>query len=108
MQKIIEAIRENLALAYQKAIDCDAMLEQLKEQGHGQFSAIFSDGFNTKADRFLPYVEEVAASFYPITQLSVNQQNQLNAAEFSDIIKQLEIIFATQTKFQQTFVEDSQ
>ena len=104
MLNIIENIRQNLAVAYQKAQECDQFIEQLQQNGQGKFSAIFAEGFTTKATRFMPYVEEIAADFYPFTQLSEVQQQQINPQELAKIVVKLEKIFATQSKFQQTIV----
>lgn len=106
MHNIIESIRQNLAQAHRRAIDCDAYLDALQEQGYGQFSHIFNDAFETRSDRFLPYVEEVAKDFYQLTQLTKVQLDQVENETLSRIVSRLELIFTTQAQFLKTFADD--
>ncbi|KMT65674.1 hypothetical protein [Catenovulum maritimum] len=96
MQNIIEALRQSLATAYKQAIDCDKFLDEIQEQGHGKYKAIFTTGFEAKSDRFLPYVEEVGKAFYELTE---NHKTDFSPEAIKPMVKQLEIIFATQAKF---------
>ncbi|EWH11251.1 hypothetical protein DS2_05320 [Catenovulum agarivorans DS-2] len=105
MLNILENIRQNLALAYEKAQECDQILDQLQQNGQGKFSAIFTDGFVTQATRFKPYVEEIAQDFYPYTQLSEAQQQQIEPQVLAAIVVKLEKVFSTQAKFQQSVSE---
>lgn len=96
MQNVIETIRQNIALAHQQAVDCDKLIEELKTQGKGKFSAIFSEGFTTRSDKFLPYVEEMAGHFH---DLIGQGQTDIPKDDLARIVQQLEIIFSTQAKF---------
>lgn len=100
MQNIIEAFRQSLASAYQQAIECDKFLEEIKTEGHGKFEAVFAKGFETKADRFLPYVEEVGKTFYELTE---NNQNRLDQQSITELVKKLEQLFLVQAQFMQAF-----
>lgn len=105
MQNVIETIRQNIALAHQQAVDCDKLIEELKSQGKGQFSAIFKEGFTTRSDKFLPYVEEMAAHFYDLIQLG---QTEIPKDDLAKIVQQLEIIFSTQAKFFEALSDKTQ
>ncbi|WP_017443691.1 hypothetical protein [Gayadomonas joobiniege] len=107
MQNLVESIRENLAQAHRRALDCDAYLDALKEQGHGQFSCIFKEGFNVQADRFMPYVEDVAKDFYEVTQLRQAQLENLDQQKLSSIVARLELIFTTQAQFLEVIQAES-
>ena len=62
MQAINEQLQETLQTLYRKAIDADAVLDQLQQVQKGKFQAVFAEdsGFETQAKRFSPYVEEIA------------------------------------------------
>ena len=59
---LMTKLQAHLKALYQRAIDADQQLDALKQQGYGQFSAILDKPmlFSTKADRFQPYVFELA------------------------------------------------
>jgi hypothetical protein len=44
MNKVIEALNENLRIIYRKAVDADAALNTLQSKGKGKFETIFVDG----------------------------------------------------------------
>ncbi|MBQ4834242.1 prephenate dehydrogenase [Pseudoalteromonas sp. MMG010] len=63
MESIIEQLNANLKIVYRQALDADKKLDELQQQGHGKFTALFAAdaGFNFEAKRFKPYVLDVAA-----------------------------------------------
>ncbi|ATD08853.1 prephenate dehydrogenase [Pseudoalteromonas piscicida] len=63
MQAVIEQLNENLKIIYRQALDADKKLDELQQQGHGKFKALFKEeaGFTFEAKRFKPYVLDVAA-----------------------------------------------
>ena len=42
MQAIIEKLNENLKVVYRQALDADKKLDELQQQGHGKFTALFT------------------------------------------------------------------
>tara|TARA_B100001094_G_C18192076_1_gene807976 strand:- start:1320 stop:1667 length:348 start_codon:yes stop_codon:yes gene_type:complete len=75
---LIAKLQAHLKLLYQRAIDADQQLEGLHQQGHGKFSAILNQPtlFSTQADRFQPYVFELAEK---VSQLEKEMhQDQIN------------------------------
>lgn len=60
--KIIEQLQVNIKVIYHKAVDADKVISAQQADGLGQFDQIFVDDspFTTRADHFLPYVEELA------------------------------------------------
>ncbi|MBB1355409.1 prephenate dehydrogenase, partial [Pseudoalteromonas sp. SR45-5] len=63
MDSIIEQLNTNLKIVYRQALDADKKLDELQQQGHGKFKALFAQdaGFSFEAKRFKPYVLDVAA-----------------------------------------------
>ncbi len=102
MQEIISSLREHIKLAYQNAEECDAVISQLNESGMANFAAIFpeSAGFETKANRFKPYVEEVAKLFLEIVDKGTD--TSVDKAAVSKVTQLLEQIFATLQSFSQS------
>ena len=60
MDSIIEQLNANLKIVYRQALDADKKLDELQQQGHGKFKALFGKdaGFDFEAKRFKPYVLE--------------------------------------------------
>ena len=72
MDSVHQQLQETLQTLYRKAVDADQILDQLQHQQQGKFAAIFADdsGFATRSKRFGPYVEEIAADWQALKQLS--------------------------------------
>lgn len=100
MNKIIEAINENLRLIYRKAVDADDALNALSAKGKGKFNTIFAEGsgFRTRNKRFGPYVEELAGEVAAL--VNENQEN-LNR-ELPAIVKKIELLLTTLQQFKKT------
>lgn len=105
MQTVLDKLKDNLQLIYRKSIDADTALNQLKQQGKGKYATIFADNspFTTRAKRFEPYVQEVAANMdtflahdfatVPIDELQ---------PELVVIVQQIEALLSTLTQFKAT------
>lgn len=100
MNKIIEALNENLRVIYRKAVDADVALNTLQSKGKGKFETIFVDGsgFSTRSKRFGPYVEELAGEVAPLVEAD---QNKLND-ELPVIVKKIELLLTTLAQFKKT------
>ncbi|TMP31554.1 prephenate dehydrogenase [Pseudoalteromonas rubra] len=95
MQAVIEKLNENLKLVYRQALDADKKLDELQQQGHGKFQALFSEdaGFDFAAKRFKPYVLDVAADVEALSQAEQLDEAQLKKAVFK--LQQLIQLLAT-------------
>ncbi|WP_341502111.1 hypothetical protein [Gallaecimonas sp. GXIMD4217] len=60
--QLLNHLKDNLKVAYQKALDADARLDGLARENLAQFEAVLTKdaGFQVEAKRFKPYVEELA------------------------------------------------
>ncbi|CAH9054724.1 hypothetical protein PSECIP111951_02049 [Pseudoalteromonas holothuriae] len=70
MQAIIEKLNENLKVVYRQSLDADKKLDELQQQGHGKFTALFTEeaGFSFEAKRFKPYVLDVAGDVKALSE----------------------------------------
>ena len=57
METLLNQLELNLKELYRKAVDADAILQQLRQQGHGKYQQVFvNDGlFQTQSEFFMPY-----------------------------------------------------
>ena len=97
MDALHQQLQDNLQLIYRKAIDADAAIDSLQQQGKGKFATIFAkgSGFETEAKRFGPYVKELAGN---IDALKGQQQEAL-AQQLPIVVKQIELMFTTLNNF---------
>lgn len=100
MNKIIEALNENLRVIYRKSVDADAALNTLQAKGKGKFDTIFTEGsgFATRSKRFGPYVEELAGEVAPLVEAN---PHRIQTA-LPDIVKKIELLLTTLGQFKQT------
>lgn len=100
MNKIIEALNDNLRVIYRKAVDADAALNALSAKGKAKFNTIFAEGsgFSTRSKRFGPYVEELAGE---VAALVDANQEKLNI-DLPEIVKKIELLLTTLQQFKQT------
>ena len=100
MNKIIEALNENLRVIYRKAVDADNALKALQADGKGKHKAIFdaSSGFTSQSKRFVPYVEELAGE---VSHLSESDEQTLNKA-LPALVKKIELMLNTLQQFKET------
>jgi len=97
MNKIINALNENLRVIYRKAIDADTALNTLQSKGKGKFNTIFAEdaGFTTSSKRFVPYVEELAGE----VAVLVNADEQTLNKNLPTIVKKIELMLSTLEQF---------
>ena len=62
MDALLNQLDDNLKELYRKALDADALLDNLQQQGHGKHQRIFADNtlFQASSNRFMPYLAETA------------------------------------------------
>ncbi|MEI5639635.1 MULTISPECIES: prephenate dehydrogenase [unclassified Pseudoalteromonas] len=79
MQTVIEKLNDNLKIVYRQALDADKKLDELQQQGHGKFKALFTEeaGFSFEAKRFKPYVLDVAADVEGLSKAEKIDEQQL-------------------------------
>jgi primosomal protein N'' len=94
VENIISSLEQNLKDLYRKAVDADNQINELKKQGHGKFQAIFKidQGFTVSADKFMPYLEEVAEQILAI-------KNEQTTADLEDVVKKLHLLHVTLGEF---------
>lgn len=97
MQALHQQLHDNLQLIHRKAIDADAAIDSLQQQGKGKFTTIFDgqSGFSTEARRFGPYVKELATNIKALKsadEAALSQQLPL-------VVKQIELLFKTLQEF---------
>ena len=82
MHAVIEKLNENLKVVYRQALDADKKLDELQQQGHGKFKALFTEdaGFTFEAKRFKPYVLDVAADVEALSHYEELDQQKLTLA----------------------------
>ncbi|MBE0366393.1 prephenate dehydrogenase [Pseudoalteromonas sp. MMG013] len=82
MHAVIEKLNENLKVVYRQALDADKKLDELQQQGHGKFKALFTEeaGFTFEAKRFKPYVLDVAADVEALSHHEELDQHKLTLA----------------------------
>jgi len=100
MQTIIQSLAENVQVIYRKSIDADHVINRLKQDGKGKFSAIFSEdaGFTTSSRLFNPYVEELANEV-----LALEQKDQVAVKEqLPNLVRKIELMLKTLNQFQKT------
>ncbi|NTS75280.1 hypothetical protein HR060_00255 [Catenovulum sp. SM1970] len=102
MEKVIDAFRQNLQLAHEKAKACDLVLDGFAEKGLGKFQAIFpkDSGFQCEANRVVPYVEELAKRFLEAT--GNGTETKIEPAKLTELAKLLNQIFALEHQLEQT------
>jgi hypothetical protein len=81
MHAVIEKLNENLKVVYRQALDADKKLDELQQQGHGKFKALFTEdaGFTFEAKRFKPYVLDVAADVEALSHLEELDEQKLTS-----------------------------
>ncbi|WP_100656209.1 hypothetical protein [Alteromonas flava] len=100
MQALHQQLNDNLQLIYRKAIDADAAIDSLQQQGKGKFTQIFAAdaGFETQAKRFTPYVQELTQRIEALKTIDESELSQALPA----VVKQMELMFSTLAEFKAT------
>ena len=96
MDTLLNQLDDNLKELYRKAIDADAMLDNLQQQGHGKHQRIFADNtlFQASSNRFMPYLAETAEQI-----AAMRQSQQFNTATLERVVKQLKHLHQTLATF---------
>lgn len=99
MENLIDSLENNLKDLYRKAVDADNMINELKKQGHGKFSAIFPEQqlFDIKADKFMPYLEHTAEEILKLKESQGSAQQ--NQQQIELIVKKLHMLHTTLADF---------
>ena len=76
MDSIIEQLNANLKIVYRQALDAYKKLDELQQQCHGKFKALFAEdaGFSFEAKRFKPYVLDVAADVESLSSDGLDEE----------------------------------
>lgn len=96
METLLAQLDENLKELYRKALDADAVLEQLQQQGQAKHQTIFNKdaAFQVKSNRFMPYLAETAEQI-----AAIRQSQQFNTATLQRVVSQLQLLHKTLTEF---------
>jgi len=99
MRQLFQTLAENMQLIYRKAIDADAALDALQQNGKGKFETIFKaeQGFKVSSKRFLPYVEELALEIAALSE----QDEEHVKSELALVVKKMERLLSTLNQFRQ-------
>ncbi len=99
MTKAIEQqLIENISVILKKSLTADATLADLREQKKASFKAVFTKDsvFDTSADTFQPYVEELAND---LLQWQGSKDNDLLVI----LVKKIEQLFTVLANFEQSY-----
>lgn len=96
MEQLLNQLDQNLKELYRKAVDADALLDEMAQQGKGKHQAIFpADSlFRVNSPRFLPYLSETAEQV-----ASMRLTQQFNTATLELVVKQLQLLHKTLNEF---------
>lgn len=96
MDALLNQLDANLKELYRKALDADALLDNLQQQGQAKHQSIFQpDGlFQASSNRFMPYLSETAEQIS-----AIRQSQQFNTATLQNIVKQLQLLHKTLSDF---------
>jgi primosomal protein N'' len=96
MDSLLSQLDENLKELYRKALDADALLEQLQLKGQAKHQSIFpaSSDFSVNSNRFMPYLSEAAEQV-----AAIRQSQQFNTATLARVVKQLQLLHKTLSEF---------
>ena len=96
MEQLLNQLDQNLKELYRKAVDADALLDELAQQGQAKHQAIFpADSlFRVSSPRFLPYLSETAEQV-----ASIRLTQQFNTATLQRVVTQLRQLHTTLAEF---------
>lgn len=94
---VVEKLTGNLKSLYPLAQRADEELDILRKQNKGKFAAIFQkdSSFNAQADRFLPYMVEVAEELSAL--LTVD--DAVYVAKLKSLMQKVQLLNAVLMKF---------
>lgn len=96
MDTLLAQLDDNLKELYRKALDADALLDELQQQGQAKHQAIFNKdaAFQIQSNRFMPYLAETAEQI-----AAIRQSQQFNTSTLQRIVQQLQLLHKTLTEF---------
>lgn len=96
MDTLLDQLDDNLKELYRKALDADALLDNLQQQGHAKHQRIFADHalFQASSNRFMPYLAETAEQV-----AAMRQSQQFNTATLQRVVKQMKQLHQTLAEF---------
>lgn len=96
MDTLLGQLDDNLKELYRKALDADALLDNLQQQGQAKHQRIFVDNslFQANSNRFMPYLAETAEQV-----AAMRQSQQFNTATLQRVVQQLKILHTTLADF---------
>lgn len=96
MDTLLNQLDDNLKELYRKALDADALLDSLQQQGHAKHQRIFADSkiFTVTSNRFMPYLAETAEQV-----AAIRQSQQFNTATLQRVVQQLKQLHTTLAEF---------
>ncbi|EHR40228.1 hypothetical protein [Alishewanella jeotgali] len=96
MENLLQQLDENLKELYRKALDADALLEQLQQQGQAKYQTVFSKdaGFKVESNRFMPYLAETAEQV-----AAIRHSQQFSTSTLQRVVQQLQLLHKTLTEF---------
>lgn len=96
MDTLLNQLDDNLKELYRKALDADALLDNLQQQGHAKHQRIFADSklFKVSSNRFMPYLAETAEQV-----AAMRQSQQFNTATLQRVVQQLKQLHTTLAEF---------
>ncbi|MDR7120976.1 prephenate dehydrogenase [Rheinheimera soli] len=102
MDQLLDQLDQNLKELYRKAVDADALLDEVQQQGHGKYQRIFVDdkSFQVSSDRFMPYLSEAAEQV-----AAMRQTQQFNTATLQRVVKQIQLLHKTLAEFRQVITK---
>ncbi|OGO81111.1 MAG: prephenate dehydrogenase [Chromatiales bacterium RIFOXYA1_FULL_46_5] len=102
MDQLLEQLDQNLKDLYRKALDADAVLDDIRQQGHGNYQTIFVNdkSFLVSSNRFMPYLSEAAEQV-----AAMRQTQQFNTATLQRVVKQIQLLHKTLAEFRQAITK---
>ncbi|NQZ80793.1 MAG: hypothetical protein HRT52_07230 [Colwellia sp.] len=97
-KNINQQLLDNISLILKKSLTADATLKNLREKKQAGFEAVFTKdaGFNSSANTFQPYVEEVADDF-------MLWQKNKDQTLLITLVKKIEQLFTVLGNFEQSY-----
>ncbi|MBU1436702.1 MAG: prephenate dehydrogenase [Gammaproteobacteria bacterium] len=96
MEQLLTQLDLNLKELYRKALDADAILDELQNKGQARHQAVFPAPsiFKISSPRFMPYLSETAEQI-----AAIRLTQQFNTATLALVVKQLQLLHKTLSEF---------
>lgn len=98
MDNLLNQLDENLKELYRKAVDADALLDSLQQQGQAKHQRIFANSslFQAVSNRFMPYLAETAEQV-----AAIRHSQQFNTATLQRVVQQMQLLHKTLAELRQ-------